>query len=70
MIKCDVNVENITVKEDTLVRNTVANDFVYGCANGFWEIAVVQRRWIGLRKSINIDCEPRGKLTFLSKQAL
>ena len=41
VVECDVEVENVTVKEEALVGNAVADDFVSGGAEGFGEVDVV-----------------------------
>ena len=42
VVQCDVDVEDITVSEYSLIRNTVANDFVYRRTYGFGEMAIVE----------------------------
>lgn len=44
----DVDVEDVTVDEQTLIRNSVADNFVNGSTAGLGEVVVVQRRWVGL----------------------
>lgn len=41
VVEGDVNVEDVPILEDTLVRNTVANDFVGRRADRLGEVAVV-----------------------------
>jgi len=48
MVQGNIDVENITVKQNALVRNTVADDFVNGRAARLGEVVVVQRRGVGL----------------------
>ena len=49
VVKGDVEVKDVSVFEDTLIGNAMADDFVCGCADGLWEMVVVQRRRVGLR---------------------
>jgi hypothetical protein len=35
--------------EDSLVRNAVADDLIDRCAHGLGEVAVIERRGIGLK---------------------
>lgn len=43
VVEGDVDVEDVAVLEGALVGDTVADDFVDGCADRFGEVAVVQR---------------------------
>lgn len=42
MVKCNIDVENITINEDSFIWNAVTDDFVRGRAYGFGEVAVVE----------------------------
>ena len=44
MVERDVDVDDISIFEDILVWDAVADDFVDGCADGFGEMAVIQWR--------------------------
>jgi hypothetical protein len=48
MVQGNIDVENIAIKQNALVRNTVADDFVNGRAARLGEVVVVQRRGVGL----------------------
>ena len=43
MIQSDIDVENVTVFQWSVVRDTVADDLVRTCADRLREVAVVQR---------------------------
>lgn len=49
VIQRNIDVEDIAVEENTLIRNAVADDFVDGCTARLWEVVVVQ--WRGVRLS-------------------
>lgn len=55
VVERNVDVQNIPVLEDSMVRNSVADDFIYRCADRFGEVVVVQRRGICLKSSLEID---------------
>lgn len=42
VVKCNVDVQDITVLKDSLVGNAVANDFVDRCADRLGKVAVVE----------------------------
>lgn len=42
MVERDVDVKNVAVLQWPLVRYAVADDFVRTCADGLWEVAVVE----------------------------
>lgn len=42
MVEGNVDVENIAINQDAGIRDTVADDFIEGCADGFWEIIIVE----------------------------
>lgn len=44
VVKRDVDVKDVAVLERALIGDTVANNFVGGCADRFGEVAVVERR--------------------------
>lgn len=46
----DVNVDNVAILEGSAVRDSVANDFVHACADGFRKVVVVERGGVGLRE--------------------
>ena len=48
MIESHVKVEDVTGLEKSLIRNTVADNFVDGCAEGFGKVDVIEGRGIGL----------------------
>lgn len=48
VVQSDVDVENVTVEQNSLIGNAVANDFVDGCTARLGEVVVVQRRWVRL----------------------
>jgi hypothetical protein len=48
VIEGDVDVEDVAILEDSLVRNTVADDLIDRCTYGLGEVAVIERRGIGL----------------------
>jgi hypothetical protein len=41
-----VDVDNIPIFQDVVVRNAVADDFVDGGTYRLWEVAVIERRWV------------------------
>lgn len=43
VVERDVDVEDVAVLERSVVGYAVADDFVWTCANGFGEVAVVER---------------------------
>lgn len=49
VVKSDVNVEDVTILEDSLIGNAVADDLVDRCAYRFGEVAIVEGRWVRLR---------------------
>lgn len=53
VIQCNINVENITVNENALVGDTVANDFVNGGTARLGEVVVVERRRVGLAEHVS-----------------
>lgn len=56
MVESYVDVEDVTVFEDALVGNAVANDFVGRGAHRLGEAAVVERRRIGLWRVSGVRC--------------
>ncbi len=46
VVESNVNVQDIAVNKDALIWDTVADTLVEGCADGLWEVAVVQWRWV------------------------
>jgi hypothetical protein len=48
MVERDVEVEDVAIFKNTLIGDAVADNFVDRCANGFREMVVVQRGWVGL----------------------
>ena len=48
MVQSNVDVENITVLEDSLIGNAVADDLVDRGADRLGEVAVVERRRVRL----------------------
>lgn len=44
-----VDVDDIAILEGAAVGDTVANNFVYGGADGFGEVVVVEGGWVRLR---------------------
>ena len=42
-VDSNVEVDDITVLERSAIRNTVADDLVDGCAEGFGEFEVIER---------------------------
>jgi hypothetical protein len=46
VVQRNIDVENIAIEEDTLVRNTVADDLVNGCTARLGKVVVVQRRGV------------------------
>lgn len=48
VVERHVDVEDVTVFKFTLVGNAMTDYFVDGGADGFWEVAVVEGRWVGL----------------------
>lgn len=44
VVKRDVDIEDVAVLERALIGDTVADNFVGGCADRFGEVAVVERR--------------------------
>lgn len=43
VVECDVKVEDVAIKKNSLIGYTVADDFVGRCANRFGEVDVIQR---------------------------
>ena len=50
--KGDIDVEDIAILKWTMIRNAVTDNFVGARAYGFWEVAVVEWRWIGLYRAL------------------
>ena len=48
VIQGNIDVENIAVQQNTLIRDTVADDFVNRCTARLGEVVVVQRRRVRL----------------------
>jgi hypothetical protein len=46
VVECDIEVDNVTVFESTLVGDAVAYNFVNGCAERLREVVIVQRGWV------------------------
>jgi hypothetical protein len=44
VVECDIDIEDVTINEDILIRNTVADDFVYRSTYRFGEVAVIKWR--------------------------
>jgi hypothetical protein len=70
VVEGHVDVEDIAVFEDALVGNTVADDFVGRGAYRLGEVAVVQRRRVGLREISTRAAGYPKELTLRSRQAL
>jgi hypothetical protein len=43
VVECNIDIEDITIDENSFVWDTMADNFVRGRAYGFGEVAVVQR---------------------------
>jgi hypothetical protein len=48
VVQRNINVEDITIEQNTLIGDTVADDFVDGCTARLGEVVVVQRRGVRL----------------------
>jgi hypothetical protein len=48
VVKCDVDVDNVAILKRSVVRNSVADDFIDRGADGFGEVAVIEGRGVGL----------------------
>lgn len=46
VVDADVEVEDVAIKQNSLIRYSVADHFVGRCADRFREVNVIQRGWI------------------------
>ena len=48
VIECYVDVDDVAILQDALVRDTMTYDLVDRSAYGLWEVDIIQRGWIRL----------------------
>lgn len=48
MVQSHIQVDNVAIEEDPLIRNTMADYLVDGRTDGLGKVVVVQRRRVGL----------------------
>lgn len=48
VVERNIDVEDVSIFQRSVVGNTMTDDLVGTCADRFWKVAVVERGWVGL----------------------